>query len=383
MDRPLGPRGQPPERHAAYEDIFGRRPATHPPPPQGQRPPQAQYHPQAYQQQQQYHPQQYQQYAPAPPPQYAYPGPAPARGPYQQQGGGYYGGSTASLRAPSVRSMHPPPGAAAAYAPHPGQHPNAQHAHGHQQQHPQYPHGQHLGAGLGAGAVAPPPAAYPPAADAQGLTPAQAYQAQVAQRAPAPPSLSLSLDINDTQEGGRLGIDFEGEGGWGTNGNGVNGHGVGVGGGIAEGEEGEEDEDEESELPWARGHRSRDPHAGTHPITFSSSHPPRASPCLALMPPDVMISLPHLGCTCSLQPSRLASASAHIGLPPIGALALRGCIRGAAGGAVDDVPAASLRSRDGHSRTRRMFATSGRLDPLNPTLASLRLSPLVVTFRTI
>ncbi|KAJ7722987.1 hypothetical protein B0H16DRAFT_1895991 [Mycena metata] len=343
MDRPLGPRSQPPERHAAYEDIFGRRPQTHAPPPHAQRPPQ-QYHQQQQvypQQQQQYHPQ-YQQYAPAPPPAYGY----PARGGYQQ-----YGGSTPSLRAPSVRSMAmhpPPPGAGPVYAPHASQShlppPQAQYAHG---QHGQYAH-----------TPAPPPAAYPPAADAQGLTPAQAYQAQVAAR--APPSLSLSVDIGEE----RLGIDFEGEGGWGAprsangngNGNGVNG--MNGGGVIVEGEEGAEDgdDDEESELPWARGEFVRSVFPSFHGARASIHHRrqfahaslvflyPGTADVPASIVPHPMISVPHLA-----RLRLLRSRPRPRPLPSISAAGrFGGGIRGPAGGL------APL----GASTTIRLFATT-------------------------
>ncbi|KAJ7797824.1 hypothetical protein B0H13DRAFT_2689052 [Mycena leptocephala] len=112
MDRPLGPRQPPgPERHAAYEDIFGRRPAPRtgpsPQPPQG---PYAAYpNPQGYHP----HPNQYQR-PPAPayhPHPHAYhPHPHPQQQQYAPQyGGGYPGGPAApSIRAQSLRPPYQP-----------------------------------------------------------------------------------------------------------------------------------------------------------------------------------------------------------------------------------------------------------------------------------
>ncbi|KAJ7850546.1 hypothetical protein B0H13DRAFT_2674439 [Mycena leptocephala] len=102
-----------PERHAAYEDIFGRRPAprTGPSPQPPQRPyaaypnpnPQG-YHP---------HPKQYQR--PPAPPYHPHPHPHaylphPQQQPHAPQygnGGGYPGGP-ASIRAPSLRPSYQP-----------------------------------------------------------------------------------------------------------------------------------------------------------------------------------------------------------------------------------------------------------------------------------
>ncbi|KAJ6581902.1 hypothetical protein B0H19DRAFT_520411 [Mycena capillaripes] len=196
MDRPLGPR-QPPERHAAYEDIFGRRP-THAP--QQPRPPPQHYN---YPQQPQYHP--YpgpapSAYARAPP--YHHPHPQQYVGP-PQYGSAYLAGPPPGARAPSIRapSLRPP------YQP---------------------------------GVPAPPPDRPP---DAQGLTPAQAYQAQVAwghNRSPSPtPSAAPSLSVA-IGGGEGLGIDFDSPGGFGG---GPNGSALEVPG---------EEDDEDSELPWAR-----------------------------------------------------------------------------------------------------------------------------------
>ncbi|KAJ7464622.1 hypothetical protein FB451DRAFT_1490277 [Mycena latifolia] len=176
MDRPLGPRAPPQvERHAAYEDIFGRRPVHHqpqrPPPPSAYGPPQQHYPP----------PAPYAAYPHRPPVYAAAPAPSPAPGPYPGQ---YY--------QPSVhRSVHHP-----------------------------YPQGV-------------PAAAPDRPLDPSGLTPAQAYQAQVANahngyprppppRSPAPPALSVAVGGEGT-----LGINFDGP-------------------------PQEDDDDDESELPWAR-----------------------------------------------------------------------------------------------------------------------------------
>ncbi|KAF7356345.1 hypothetical protein MVEN_00966800 [Mycena venus] len=182
------------------------------PPPAPPRPPQQGYPQYAP------HPQQQQHYQPHPQQQYY---PVQYQRPYPQQQGypgppqGYpQGYGPPSIRAPSLR---PPPG-------------------------------------YQAGVAAPPPQA---PLDAQGLTPAQAYQAQVAhgqwrspspapplhapppQRPPSrgPPALSLAIG----GDGGRLGINFDTP----------NGNVEEAAGGGANGNAGEED-DEESELPWAR-----------------------------------------------------------------------------------------------------------------------------------
>ncbi|KAJ7735633.1 hypothetical protein DFH07DRAFT_843465 [Mycena maculata] len=222
MDRPLGPRQQPPERHAAYEDIFGRR--ARPTPGAGASP-SVHPNPQYGQYQQGYPP--YQQYPPA------YPAPYPA------SNLGQY-----TYPAQQRRYPHPPTPL----------HPYPPPAHAPSHLGPQ-PQGLPPSALVpGAHSPAPPPHPRP---DAQGLTPAQAYQAQVAQRPPALPALG-------PQDAG-LGIDFS---------NSLqptaNGHSAGgswdarslIGGGEAralgtppqEGdEEGfEDEEDGESELPWAR-----------------------------------------------------------------------------------------------------------------------------------
>ncbi|KAJ7730638.1 hypothetical protein B0H14DRAFT_3518030 [Mycena olivaceomarginata] len=144
---------------------------------------------------------------------------------YPQQPPGYYGGGgPPSLRAPSLRPAYHP------------------------------------------GVPAPPPDR---PLDGQGLTPAQAYQAQVAHGAqwqqqrshsPAPPHAhqptpqqgppALSVAIGG--DGGRLGISFdsyESPASPTNHSHPPNGNGNGNGNGGGEG--GEED-DEESELPWAR-----------------------------------------------------------------------------------------------------------------------------------
>ncbi|KAF7370340.1 hypothetical protein MSAN_00665400 [Mycena sanguinolenta] len=143
MDRPLGPRAQPAERSTAYEDIFGRRPRAQQLPQSQSRQPQQGYYPQQPYQQQypgqpQYPPQQQGYYAPP-----------------QQQGQGYPGPGPGYGRPPSLR----PP--------------------------------THLSGGAGGvGVPAVPPDGR---VDGQGLTPAQAYQAQVAGwRSPSPAPSHMS-----------------------------------------------------------------------------------------------------------------------------------------------------------------------------------------------
>ncbi|KAK7025032.1 hypothetical protein R3P38DRAFT_3193957 [Favolaschia claudopus] len=155
------------------------------------------------------------------------------------------------------------------------------------------------------GAYHPGVAAHPPdrPRDAQGLTPAQAYQAQVAQghahhfRSPSPglppiaqrtqtpqhaPSLSLSIGGDGA---GHLGIDFEAghntdsPGGFEGRPKAAGDVGVGavaVNGKSAGGDTYGEEDDEESELPWARPPQQLQ-HPFFLPITFSS---PTFSLCL-------------------------------------------------------------------------------------------------------
>ncbi|KAJ7203955.1 hypothetical protein B0H12DRAFT_474732 [Mycena haematopus] len=189
MDRPLGPR-QPPERNAAYEDIFGRRPAPRVPqyasqvPPMGRPPgyPQSQYapslypHPQYPQQQGQYYPQQHphphpqQQYAPATAGhgQVNAQGLTPAQA-YQAQVA--LGGPAAAWRSPS-----PVPGYVSGG---PG--------YAAQQAYP-YPHAQGAGGG---------PRTH------EGAGPAGVGR----QRDSLPPALSIPIGA----DGGRLGISFDEE----------------------------------------------------------------------------------------------------------------------------------------------------------------------------
>ncbi|KAJ7656355.1 hypothetical protein DFH06DRAFT_1328647 [Mycena polygramma] len=220
MDRPLGPR-QAPERHAAYEDIFGRRPIQHQQQQSRPPPPQAGYYPHQQQQQPQYappYPNNPTGYARPPPhfQQQLHPGP----GPGPQYAHSQY---APSAYAPSPASQYAPPNsirAASLRAP---------------SLRPPYQ----------AGVPAPPPDRPP---DAAGLTPAQAYQAQVAwgrrSASPVPgggggpPALSVAIG-----GGEGLGINFDFE-----EGGSAGGLGSAGGGGVPEIEE----EDEESELPWAR-----------------------------------------------------------------------------------------------------------------------------------
>ncbi|KAJ7734380.1 hypothetical protein B0H14DRAFT_2639417 [Mycena olivaceomarginata] len=217
-----------PSATAAYEDIFGRRPAPRSAPP----------YPQAYPQQPQ-PPYQQQQIQHRPPIYHPQQHPYPQA--YPQQPPGYYGGGgPPSLRAPSLRPAYHP------------------------------------------GVPAPPPDR---PLDGQGLTPAQAYQAQVAHGAqwqqqrshsPAPPHAhqptaqqgppALSMAIGG--DGGRLGISFdsyESPASPTNHSHPPNGNGNGNGNGGAGGEGGEED-DEESELPWARPGASSASIAGRSPI---------------------------------------------------------------------------------------------------------------------
>ncbi|KAJ7509842.1 hypothetical protein B0H11DRAFT_1259029 [Mycena galericulata] len=248
MDRPLGPR-QPPERHAAYEDIFGRRP----------RPAQQPQYPQ-------YAAPQYPQY-----PQYHSSNLNPAPNGYQYP-----------VRAPPYQHIpqHLPHLNTPALAPPPPPHP-----------------------------LGPPPNVHPPP-NAQGLTPAQAYQAQVAQRPPA-----LSVAVGDGA--GRLGISFEQPGSPTTTTTqylGVDaraafdarsliggGEPRRLGVGPAPGVSGDSDspggfdadgelvDDEESELPWAR----RASFFRSFFLAFVAARPPFASsaPCGATaMRADVLSS---------------------------------------------------------------------------------------------
>ncbi|KAF7309990.1 Rho guanyl-nucleotide exchange factor [Mycena indigotica] len=244
MDRsaPMGPRA-PHERSAAYEDIFGRRPAQQRPPPSSSSAyyqphyPHFQQQPAHYQYPQQYGQPQYQQQA------YLQP---------QQQ---YYN--------PSVHSSQQ----------HPGYHP---------------------------GVITQPPDRPP---DSRGLTPAQAYQAQVAygsgwadrntpspapstnghprHHATAPPALSIAIG----EGSGRLGLNFDS----GFTESPVLANGSGNGNAV---EVVEEDDDEESELPWAR-------RESFYVATPSPKQPP---PQYIQAPPPKRYPQPHQG-------HRISSAS--------------------------------------------------------------------------
>ncbi|CAK5283232.1 unnamed protein product [Mycena citricolor] len=272
MDRPLGPRQQPPgERSTAYEDIFGRRAANH----HSQQPPyppnQAQYQP--YPPQQQYYPSQgYPQYTQQPQyrPQAPYPPSYPQlQTPYQ------YVRAPAGPRAPSLHSSvsHPP----------------------FQQNHP------------GHGVLVPPPTQM---RDEQGLTPAQAYQAQVAygRTSPAPPQAGMSrgsflpppksngiaangglgasgssLDLGDRTskppsltvaigEGLGFNLNFDDFGANSAQNERVNSSGAG--GVVDDSAPGSFDDDEESELPWARERDSPSSTKREHLSSLLFLHPP-------------------------------------------------------------------------------------------------------------
>ena len=207
MDRPLGPR-QPDKRNAAYESIFGRPSASHH---------QLNSHPGHFPQ--------YQQGSPPNGQQYAY---------YAQQYPNYVDRRTSgSSRAQSINYPQQPPAPPStyrqSYLPPPQGYPP------HQPPPANYSQSTSLAApsiisrarslASSPGVIAPPPEEPPDASlealTRAGLTPAQAYQAQVYANGPMggqqqPPSRQLQpaphdvpvLGVNIETDDGRLGIDF-------------------------------------------------------------------------------------------------------------------------------------------------------------------------------
>ncbi|KAF9006045.1 hypothetical protein BDQ17DRAFT_327221 [Cyathus striatus] len=270
MDKPMGPRGQPPDkRHAAYESIFGRPGVAHhqsPLPPAN-----------------------YPQYIPQQPP------PPPAIY-YQQQpyppGGDRRTSYSSSTYAPSAHGHAPyptqqPQGASSIYrqSPFPNhpQHHLSQSTYSQSHSHSSHPYTPSLAPpslpsrtrsilsnSNSSGVIVPQPKE-PPDTIHPGLTPAQAYQAQVYQNNPPPPpdrtpyrtptALSDRNSYPQSQNGlsgrphdpPRLGISLERDDGR-----------LGIDFGANSGSSSDQGTDEGStELPWARHDRT---------VTASTKH---------------------------------------------------------------------------------------------------------------
>lgn len=252
MDKPMGPR-QPPapdKRNAAYESIFGRPSASHHhqspvPTVQPPYPPQTNYY---YQQQ----PQNYQQNA------------VDRRTSFQQ-----YHHSPSLYTNPTYNSSNIPPNAYPRYTPSsynytpslapPSVSIRARSIHS---------------STNGPGIIAPKPEEPPdPSLEAltkSGLTPAQAYQAQIYRN--STPSSLPAVESDD----GRLGIDF-----------------------AAESNSSDQSTDDSSELPWARKESPREPPSIYLNVSISKRHT------------GTMSSLPQRNSTANISHNRHSHASTN------------------------------------------------------------------------